>query len=626
MADFKREREEAAKEALAAANTHKKNGRLKDAASIYSRVLGLDPDNLEALEGMGEIASVSDTPQAALPIYAKILHLDPENINALNNRGIHLMSIGDAEASEFSFRKLLKIMPDDIDGLNNLGTSLMEQKRYEEAVEILDQAISLAPNSAQAYYNRGVVEMISTPDNQEPALRFFNQAIKVKPDHTKAHINIASIYSQSNLYHKSITHLDKALLADPNNAVILFNKGLSLRMLKLYSDALDCFKTAREGFPKPHLVDFEIGETNYQAGDLKTATAFFLMSVSENVSFTKGFTALGKSLAESGQLAKAKEAFERAGEEGEAFQRLKMLNILIGEEDPWESLKESFEKIFAASSSVFSKWDGQITNDCLYVHTAGMPDGEIVLLSRLLDSLNEKSNETVVLVKKPMLKLIARINGDVMVSDEQDFKPDETSGKLMTTHLYAAPSLLKLKSGQLPENGRYLEPDTAVNRSWDQNIFSGNELKIGLSWFASGLSTGPQQELRLEEFEPIMGLQGAKFISISPTDTKTQKNHLSDLNVENIGDAINDYEDLAAAIDQLDILISADNISAHIAGALHKPLLVLLPLLPSWVWGYKSRTVPYYPTATLIRQAHENNWDRPIKTTVQLLREKYGLA
>ncbi len=626
MVDFIEERNEAIKEALRAAGTHKKNGRLKDAASIYSKVLGLDPNNLEALEGMGEIASVSDTPQAALPIYAKILHLDPENINALNNRGIHLMSIGDAEASEFSFRKLLKIVPDDIDGLNNLGTSLLEQNRYQEAVEILEKAISLAPDSAQAYYNRGVVEMLSTPEKQKEALKFFNQAIKVKPDHTKAHINVASIYSRSNLYHKAIAHLDKALLTEPDNAVILFNKGLSLRMLNLYSDALDCFKTAREGFPQPHLVDFEIGETNYQAGDLKSATAFFLMSVSENVSFSKGFTGLGKSLAESGQLAKAKEAFERAGEEDEASERLQMLNMLSGDEDPWELLKESFEKIFAGGSSIFSKWDGQITNDRLYIHTAGMPDGEIVLLSRLLPSLNEKSRETVVLVREPMLKLIARINGDLIINDEQYFKPGDVSGKLTTTHLYAVPSLLGLKSGQLPGNGRYLEPDTSIERSWDQNIFSGNELKIGLSWFASGLSTGPQQELRLEEFEPIMGLQGAKFISISPTDTKTQKNHLSDLNVENIGDVINDYEDLAAAIDQLDILISADNISAHIAGALHKPLLVLLPLLPSWVWGYKSRTVPYYPTATLIRQAHENNWDRPIKTTVQLLCEKYDLT
>ena len=122
-----------------------------------------------------------------------------------------------------------------------------------------------------------------------------------------------------------------------------------------------------------------------------------------------------------------------------------------------------------------------------------------------------------------------------------------------------------------------------------------------------------------------MSLQGAKFIGISPTDTTTQKNHLTDLNVENLGDIITDFEDLAAAIDKLDILITADNISAHIAGALNKPLIVMLPLLPNWIWGYKSSTTSYYPNATLMRQAIENNWDRPIQTTVRLLSEKYGL-
>ena len=156
---------------------------------------------------MGEIASASDTPHAALPIYAKILHLDPENISALNNRGIHLMSMGDAEASEFSFRKLLKIAPTDIDGLNNLGTNLLQQKRYDEAVEPLNKAIQLAPDSPQAYYNRGVVIMQATPDDYKGALKFFDEAIKIEPNYTNAHVNTASIYTKNGSPQRAIWHL-----------------------------------------------------------------------------------------------------------------------------------------------------------------------------------------------------------------------------------------------------------------------------------------------------------------------------------------------------------------------------------------------------------------------------------
>ena len=625
MDDFKKERDEALEEALAIGLTHRKNGRLKEAAAVYSQVLGLDPNNLEALEAMGEIASASDTPHAALPIYAKILHLDPENISALNNRGIHLMSMGDAEASEFSFRKLLKIAPTDIDGLNNLGTNLLQQKRYDEAVEPLNKAIQLAPDSPQAYYNRGVVIMQATPDDYKGALKFFDEAIKIEPNYTNAHVNTASIYTKNGSPRRAIWHLDRALLVNPGDPVILFNKGLNLRALKRYSEAVDCFKTARSSFPEPHVVDYELGETNYQSGDLKTATAFFLMSVSERMSFSQGFIGLGKTLAESGQIAKAKEAFERAGSEDEAHQRLRMLDLVTRDKDPWPFLKGTFEEIFSTGSSSFIKWDGSRISERLYIHTAGIPEGEIILLSRLIPLLSDMCSQLQILMKNSMFTLMQQIDGVTIISDEKDFSPDAISDRLMTSHLYAAPALLGLQSGILPSPGRYLNPNTEIERGWDDDLFAGNELKIGLSWSATGFLTGPQQELKLEEFEPIMSLQGAKFIGISPTDTTTQKNHLTDLNVENLGDIITDFEDLAAAIDKLDILITADNISAHIAGALNKPLIVMLPLLPNWIWGYKSSTTSYYPNATLMRQAIENNWDRPIQTTVRLLSEKYGL-
>ena len=115
-------------EALAAAKTHQRAGRVRETASIFNKILSFDPDNIEALKGMAEISCITKNPHAALPIYAKILNQAPEDIDSLTNRGVILMQMGDAEASEFSFRKVLKVQPDNIDGLNNLGTCLIEQK------------------------------------------------------------------------------------------------------------------------------------------------------------------------------------------------------------------------------------------------------------------------------------------------------------------------------------------------------------------------------------------------------------------------------------------------------------------------------------------------------------------
>ena len=65
-----------------------------------------------------------------------------------------------------------------------------------------------------------------------------------------------------------------------------------------------------------------------------------------------------------------------------------------------------------------------------------------------------------------------------------------------------------------------------------------------------------------------------------------------------------DLEDLAAAIDRLDLLVTSDGLAAHIAGALEKPTMLLLPLLPNYYWGYKTIVSTSYPTLQLIRQVY----------------------
>ena len=187
--------EDPIEEALRAARVHQRAGRAKETAAVLSKVLGVDPNNIEALTGMAEIASISDQPTASLPFYAKILNLDPENRNALNNRGIILMNIGDPEASEFSFRKLLKFYPDDVDGLNNLGTNLTEQRRFDEAQDQLQKAMNIDANQPQAFYNMGVLKMKSDPENKEEQLRYLNKAIEIDPEYADAHSNIASIFA-----------------------------------------------------------------------------------------------------------------------------------------------------------------------------------------------------------------------------------------------------------------------------------------------------------------------------------------------------------------------------------------------------------------------------------------------
>ncbi len=619
------EENEAVSEALAAARVHRRKGRAREMASIYDKVLSIDPNNLEALQGMAEITTIAKNPQAALPIYAKILHQYPENLEALNNRGIILMQMGDAEASEFSFRKALRVAPDDLDSLNNLGFNLIEQKRFDEAKHELIRACNIAPEGTSHYYNLALLYMRSEPKETKKPLKYLRQALRINPHFTDAHINASNLYSFENDLDTALDHIDKALLARPDDPIILFNKGVLLRRQKKFSEALNCLTAAKPDFPEPHKLNHEIGTTHYEAGDLKNATAFFVTAISSRVNYKQGYLSLGKALAETGQLAKAKEAFRQAGNGIEVKQRLNTLNILTGEKDPWPLLREAFDigKLNIASTEF--AWAGEKLDDCISIHTGGMQDGEIILFARLIEDLKQKVKETIIFTNPLMMDILPNVTGVSNVMLETEFDNSSMPKQMKTTHMYSLPDLLGLKSGELPMKNNYIKPLAERERLWDQNTFNGNELKIGLCWFNSGLKTGPQQELRLEEFEPILELKTAQFIALTQPNSKLQTGHLMDLDVTILSEYFRDLEDLLAAIAELDIIMTADVVTAHLAGAMNKRTFVLLPLLPNWFWKYKGQSSSFYPNTTILRQSVENDWDRPIQKAKQLISDEYDL-
>jgi ADP-heptose:LPS heptosyltransferase len=92
------------------------------------------------------------------------------------------------------------------------------------------------------------------------------------------------------------------------------------------------------------------------------------------------------------------------------------------------------------------------------------------------------------------------------------------------------------------------------------------------------------------------------------------------MSIIDCGAELEDFADTAALIDQLDLLISVDTAAAHLAGALGKPVWILLPHFPDWRWMLDREDSPWYPTARLFRQPSVGDWKTPIERIAQELR------
>ena len=146
--------------------------------------------------------------------------------------------------------------------------------------------------------------------------------------------------------------------------------------------------------------------------------------------------------------------------------------------------------------------------------------------------------------------------------------------------------------------------------------------RIGLAW--SGLPTHKNdhnRSIRLSALLPLLDID-ATFVSLHKDvhagDAKVLKER-SDLLF--FGNEIKDFSDTAALISNLDLIISVDTSVAHLAGALAKPVWVLLPFMPDWRWLLDRDDSPWYPTARLFRQDDTHAWDNVIARVHAALRD-----
>jgi hypothetical protein len=134
-------------------------------------------------------------------------------------------------------------------------------------------------------------------------------------------------------------------------------------------------------------------------------------------------------------------------------------------------------------------------------------------------------------------------------------------------------------------------------------------MKIGLTWAGSGNQPLDRRSVLLSDLTPLTSVNGVKWHSIQLGKGSGQ---ITDSRwasvIQDCSDQLTDFSATAAVMAELDLIICVDSAVAHLAGALGKPVWVLLNFAPDWRWGWKGETSPWYPSARLFRQAYGETW------------------
>jgi FkbM family methyltransferase len=177
-------------------------------------------------------------------------------------------------------------------------------------------------------------------------------------------------------------------------------------------------------------------------------------------------------------------------------------------------------------------------------------------------------------------------------------------------YLLSLPRIFRTALTTIPADIPYLQTDLARVETWKRRVGGGSRLKVGLAWAGNPKhQKDRERSLALSALLPLWEIEGVTFFALQKGGAESEISSLPEsATIENLAPSLNDYCETAAAINQLDLLITVDTSVAHVAGALGKPVWVLLPKPCDWRWLEERADTPWYPTMRLFRQTRRRVW------------------
>ena len=237
---------------------------------------------------------------------------------------------------------------------------------------------------------------------------------------------------------------------------------------------------------------------------------------------------------------------------------------------------------------------------------------------RYVPLVAERGGEVVLEVQPALHHLLARTDGASRVIRRGEALPEFT----WRCPLMSLPLALGTELETIPARVPYIVPDAAGVETWRERL-RGNTRRIGLAW--AGNPAHPRDRLRsiaLEQLVPLLKVAGTTFYSLQFGSGAEQMKQLpAGVKLVDLGDELKDFANVAAIVANLDLVISIDSAVAHLAGALGKPVWILLNKGCDWRWFLEREDSPWYPTARLFRQSTPGEWQEVVKRIEHELRQ-----
>lgn len=469
------------------------------------------------------------------------------------------------------YRQVLAHMPDLIEALTGLGDSLRDLGSVEEAIALLEAAVRRQQASAPLHYSLG--RAYQRAGRLREAIDIYKTVLRLDRHHADALNSVGLFFSTRGDFENGNALFRRALASRPSFPEALVNMGLNMKILGQYAPALLAFQEAARLDP-----DYE--RAHWAAAQLQLLMGRFEAG-------WRGYEWRWRTRAEESDRSPL---FPRPVWDGKTLQEGKLLI--------WSEQGVGDEIMFA---SLLPELSGRL--DCVLECDLRL----IPLFARTL----------------PGVELVARANPLPVRLTAPDIRAQIAAGSL-------ARWLRPDRASFAGHGGAYLHPNVAT-RDHCRARYGADKFNVGIAWHTTKNEPTAQRHIRLEEMMPILRVPGVRFISLQYGDhpdaiAKLKSERGAELLQDPEINQIKSLDDFAAQVASLDLVISIDNSTAHMAGALGVPAWILLPHPPEWRWLLEGEDCLWWPSLRLFRQKTWRRWDGVIDEVARTLTEHVASA
>lgn len=475
-------------------------------------------------------------------------------------------------------QRILAQAPKHVEALRLKAVLALQENRPAKAEATLAEVVTLQPAHATAWCNLGLA--VARQNRHAEALRHYDRALALAADFADAHCNRGISLNALRRFSDALAAYDRAIELAPAHGDAWRNRGVSLNNLNRYDDAIASYDRAEAVQNSDASARWNRCLVHLVTGDFSAAWPDY------------------------GWRWRVRES--RADAAKPPF--------WLGKRDT------AAQKLPQGVPCVYPQpfWDGTPTRKSVLV----WPEqgvGEQIMLASILGEARARTGTMTLVLDRKLQSLFRRSFPDCTVITLEE----AASGGPWELQMPMGDLLSLFRSSSddfLRQRKVYMHADAARREALRREIAPGTDRVVGLSWFSRNEEYGPQKTLSPDMLGPLFATPGLRFVDLQYGNTDKARSEIQNkfgvsLYRSPSVDPWNDIDGLAALVDSCDVVVTISTATAHLAGALGKTVLLMLPHSQGryWYWQATREDSLWYPEMRLFRQHKPGTWPEVVE-------------